>query len=136
MRVILDTNILFSALLSDQGAPHSVYLAWQERRFELLTCSFQIEELRRASRYPKFRDRLKPHLVGLMVNNLYGATLIGRLPAGHEAADSFDSWLLALADAGRADYLVTGDRRSGLLERGRIGTGRILTCAAFYEIIA
>jgi predicted nucleic acid-binding protein len=30
-----------------------------------------------------------------------------------------------------ADFLVTGDKRAGLLSRKRIGTARILTAAAF-----
>ena len=36
-----------------------------------------------------------------------------------------------MALAGDADYLVTGDRRAGLLERGHIGRARILTPAQF-----
>jgi predicted nucleic acid-binding protein len=44
-------------------------------------------------------------------------------------------WLLALADMARADYLVTGDKRSGLLAKRRIGAARILTAAAFCAII-
>jgi predicted nucleic acid-binding protein len=69
-----------------------------------------------------------------MLNNLHGATVIDRLPSGYEATDPDDAWLLALADVGRADHLVTGDKRSGLLARKRIGTARILTAAAFCEI--
>jgi hypothetical protein len=36
-----------------------------------------------------------------------------------------------MADAGKADYLVTGDRRAGLLQRGHLGRTRILTPAVF-----
>ena len=38
---------------------------------------------------------------------------------------------LAMALAGDADYLVTGDRRAGLLQRGRFGRTRIVTPGAF-----
>jgi uncharacterized protein len=51
MRVILDSNILFSALISPIGPPHRIYQAWRAKRFELATCSIQIGEIRRASRY-------------------------------------------------------------------------------------
>ena len=37
----------------------------------------------------------------------------------------------ALAMAGEADYLVTGDHRAGLLQRGSIGRTRIVTPATF-----
>ena len=135
MRVVLDSNILLSALLSPHGPPHRIYDAWRQRRFQLVTADVQIEELRRASRYAKFRDILKPHRVGLMLNNLQDAELLARLPDRHTAADPNDAWLLALADVAQADYLVTGDKRSGLLARQRIGRTRMLTATSFCTVI-
>ena len=70
-----------------------------------------------------------------MINNLHRATIIDRLPGGYEATDPDDAWLLALADTAVADYLVTGDKRSKLLARRRIGTARILTAAAFCDVL-
>ncbi len=35
MRVILDTNVLLSALLSPHGLPDTIYRAWQKDRFDL-----------------------------------------------------------------------------------------------------
>ncbi len=130
MRAVLDTDILFSALMSEHGPPHTIYRAWIAGVFHLATCSIQLDELRRASRYPKFRHYLKPQRVGLMVNRLKAAIVVDDLSDEYEAADPHVSWLLALAVAAKADYLVTGDRRAGLLSRGRIGTARILTAAA------
>ena len=135
MRVVLDSNILFSSLISPHGPPHTIYQAWRHRRFELITAAVQLDELRRASRYPKFRGILQPHRVGRMLNEMQGAVMLHRLRGGYEAADPFDTWLLALADTAGADYLVTGDKRSGLLARRRVGTARIVTAARFCEII-
>ena len=131
MRVVLDSNILFSALISPIGPPHRIYEAWRARRFELATCSIQIAEIRRASRYAKLRDVLMPHEVGRMINELHGTLNIRVLPREHDILDPDDAWLLSLAEAARADFLVTGDKRAGLLSRERIGTARILTAAAF-----
>ena len=39
MRVVLDTNILFSALISPHGAPDAIYRAWRAARFEVVTLS-------------------------------------------------------------------------------------------------
>ena len=133
MRVVLDSNVLFSALISPHGAPHRVYQAWRARRFELVTCPTQLDEIRRASRYPKLRDLLQPHRVGAMVNALAADALPDPPLGGHEADDPDDAWLLALAEASGADWLVTGDRRSGLLARGHVGRARIATAAAFRE---
>jgi hypothetical protein len=133
VRVVLDSNIFLSALISPHGPPHRIYQAWRRGAFELITCAHQLDELRRASRYPKFKTVLQPHRVGLMLNNLNRATVIERLPKGYESADPDDAWLLALAEAAPADYLVTGDKRAGLLGMGRIGSARILTATAFCE---
>lgn len=133
MRVILDSNILLSALLSPHAPPHRIYKAWREDVFELVTCFEQIEEIRRASRYHKFKDILQPHRVGLMLNNMQKATVIESLPDGYEAADPDDTWLLALADAAKAHYLVTGDKRAGILSLGKVRQTQIITASTFCE---
>lgn len=134
MRVILDTNVLLGALISPHGPPDAIYRAWRAGRFELLTSTVQIDELRRVSRYPKLKTILPAHRVGTMVNNMQRAITLGALPPlpeGIEAADPNDAFLLAMSLAGEADYLVTGDRRAGLLQRGCIGRTHIVTPATF-----
>ena len=61
MRVVLDSNVLLSALISPHGAPHRIHEAWRGRRFELVTCPTQLDEIRRASSYPRLRAILQPH---------------------------------------------------------------------------
>lgn len=131
MRVVLDTNVLLSALISPHGAPDLIYRAWRGAKFEVVTSRIQLDELRRASRYPKFQSVLQPHLVGAMVNNLQRAIVLDRLPADVEADDPNDAFLLAMAIAGDTDYLVTGDHRAGLLQKRHVGRTRIITPAAF-----
>jgi putative PIN family toxin of toxin-antitoxin system len=131
MRVVLDTNVLLSALISPHGPPDVIYRAWRAARFEIVTSVTQLDELRRASRYPKFKTILQPHRVGTMVNNRQRAVVLESLPTDIEADDPFDAFLLAMAVAGEAEYLVTGDYRAGLLQREHIGHTRIVTPAAF-----
>jgi len=38
MRAIIDSNILFSALISPHGLPHRIYMAWKQGAFQLVTC--------------------------------------------------------------------------------------------------
>jgi len=131
MRVVLDTNVLLSALISPHGAPDAIYRAWRAAKFEVVTSQTQLDELRRASRYPKFQAVLQPHLVGAMVNNLQRAIVLERLPSNVEADDPNDAFLLAMAIASDADYLVTGDHRAGLLQKRSVGCTRIVTPGTF-----
>jgi predicted nucleic acid-binding protein len=112
-----------------------IYRAWRAARFDLVTSAAQLDELRRASRYPKLKTILPAHRVGTMVNNMQRAILLDTLPSlpeGIKVTDQNDAFLLAMALAGEVDYLVTGDRRAGLLQRGSIGRTRIVTPALFY----
>jgi len=137
MRVILDTNVLLGALISPHGPPDAIYRAWRAGRFDLVTSTVQLAELRRASRYPRLRTILPAHRVGTVVNNLQRAIVLEHLPPlpdGIETSDPNDAFLLSMALVGEADYLVTGDRRAGLLQRGNIGRTRIVTPAVFCSV--
>ncbi len=58
MRVVLDTNVLVSALLSPAGIPAQILARWEIGAFELLVCHATMDELARVLRYPKIRKRL------------------------------------------------------------------------------
>ena len=134
MRVVLDTNVLLSALISSRGAPDTIYRAWRAARFELVTSTAQLDELRRVSRYPKLKAILPAHRIGAMVNNMQRAIVLAHLPnlaGGVILNDANDAFLFTMALAGDADYLVTGDRRAGLLEQGSAGRARIVTPSIF-----
>ena len=134
MLVVLDSNIFFSAIISPSGLPAAIVDAWRERRFELATCTEQIEEIRKASRYPKFRALFQPHRVGILINNMHRARVWAEpIPMVHEAADPTDSFLLNLATTVDAHYLVTGDRRAEIIARKKVGNASILTARQFCE---
>lgn len=97
----------------------------------LITSKTQLHELRRASRYPKFKNVLQPYEVGTLLNNLQHAVLLEKLNSDIEADDPNDSFLLAMALAGHTDYLVTGDHRAGLLQMKNIGRTRMVNPAVF-----
>ena len=60
MRLILDTNILLSALLSPLGAPAKLLDAWERKAFTLVACDALIAEFREVAARPFFRARLRP----------------------------------------------------------------------------
>jgi hypothetical protein len=79
-------------------------------KFEVVTSLAQLDELRRASRYPKFQAILQPHWVGAMVNNLQRTIVLDELPSYVEANNSNNAFLLVMVTTGDADYLVMRDR--------------------------
>jgi putative PIN family toxin of toxin-antitoxin system len=129
VRVILDTNILVAALISPSGPPAAILQAFLDERFALATCGPQLEAFRRVTREPALRKRVKRSEIGTLVNELRALAIIPkRLAAVARSRDPHDDFLLALAEAAGADYLVTGDK-SGLLilrkhRRTQIGTAR------------
>ena len=135
MRVVLDTSILIAALITADTPPDQVYQAWRKKRFTLITSAWQLDEFRRASRYEKVRKFLKPTEAGNLVNGLKRhATVLKQLPDVDLSRDPQDNPVLAMAIAGKADYIVTGDRR-GLLALKRVGATRIVTAAEFLKIL-
>ena len=135
MRVVLDTGILIAVLITADTPPDQVYQAWRKKRFALVTSVWQLGEFRRASRYERVKKFLKPTEAGNLVNGLKRhATVLKELPDVDLSQDPQDNPVLAMAIAGKADYLVTGDRR-GLLSLKRVGATRIVTAAEFLKIL-
>ena len=131
MRLVIDTNVLVSALLSGTSLPAHLIVLWREGRFDLLTSAEQLDELMRVTRYPRIRERLSPALAGRLINELRDiATVIERLPVITASPDPDDNYLLAIAVAGSADFLVTGDKRDLLALKLYEGT-RIMTVRDF-----
>lgn len=136
MRVVLDSNVIFSALISPEGYSNLICRAWLARRFCLITSREQLEEIRRASRYLKLRTILQPNKVGTILNNLQNAEVLENLKGVDvEIDDPNDKFLLAMALKGDADYLVTGDQKSGMFKLGKIGRSKILTPVDFSKNI-
>ena len=128
MRLILDTNILLSALLSPLGAPAKILDAWERKAFTLVACEALIAELRDVAARPFFRARLRASASELLAAGLRDFSFFCRdLAPGPIAPDPKDSYLLALAEASHAEFLVTGDK--GLLSLQRHKSTRIITPA-------
>lgn len=135
MRVILDTNVLVSSLIVSESPPHELYEAWRAGLFELVTCDEQLREFRAVTRHERMRPYISAAHAGTLVNELRRlAVQIRKLPRLEISRDPGDDYLLALAQAAHADYLVTGDK-TGLLALGRQGRTRIVTARRLLGLI-
>jgi putative toxin-antitoxin system toxin component, PIN family len=127
VRVILDTNVLVSAFIKVGSKPYKLIQAWLDGRFEVVSSVAQLDEITRVARYPQVRRFLEPAEVGWLVNRIRDrALLIDRLPNVDASADQGDNFLLAMAEAGEVDYLVTGDK-AGVLVIGKHGKTHVVT---------
>jgi uncharacterized protein len=135
MRVVLDTNILISALIIPGRAPDLLYQGWKDGRFTLITSTEQLDEFRRVTRYPKLKIFIEPSKAGAMFNKLRQlAFVVDKLPHVAISKDPADNFVLAMAVAGGADFLVTGDKRD-LLRLRRVGRTRIVSVNRFLNML-
>ena len=131
MRVVLDTNILISALISHSGMPYQCLKLWDRGHYRLVTSSWQIEELRDVTR----RDVLKPYIkrveVGKFVNEMRKKAIVQQtLPTIDVSPDPDDNNIIATAIVGEANYIVSGDKED-VLALDKIESIRILTARKF-----
>jgi uncharacterized protein len=123
LRAILDTNVLLSALIRVDSKPYKLVRAWLDGRFGLVSGEAQLEELRRVSRYEQVRRYFAPAEIGWLINRIRErALLVKQLPKVDVADDPGDNYLLAMAVAGEAEYLVTGDKSDLLALKRHRGT--------------
>jgi hypothetical protein len=81
------------------------------------------------------RPLITPAHAGRFINDLHRfATVLDNLPAVDRSPDPNDNFLLAMAEAGAADYLVTGDKR-GVLTLKRHGNTTILTAKEMLALL-
>jgi putative PIN family toxin of toxin-antitoxin system len=111
-RLVLDTNVLLSALLFHSGAVAWLRGSWQSGAFTPLISRDTAAELLRVLTYPKFRlteDNRQAILTDYLPWCETVTTTIPPPPIP-QCRDPLDHPFLELAIAGRADALVTGDR--------------------------
>lgn len=134
-RVVLDTNVVLSALVFAQGRLAPVRHAWQQERCSPLVSAATVAELIRALAYPKFRlsGEERQELLADYLPYCVTVRMPARAPRTPACRDPFDLPFLQLAVAGKADYLVTGDRDL-LALNGRLACP-IVPCGQFLNAL-
>jgi uncharacterized protein len=145
VRVVLDANVLVSALIRPEGPPGSILVRLlRDGAFDLVASPAILNELRCALGYPKVRKYLPEseqdldiHVEDLDIHvealQAIAIMVAGRLTANIVAADPADDIYVAAAAEGLAEYIVSGDRH--LLDLGEYQSIRILTPRKFLDLL-
>ena len=112
VRVVLDTNVVLSALVFGGGAAALVRQAWQRGQLLPLVSTATAQELVRVLTYPKFSLTLAEQEELLADYLPYAETvqIPQPPPKVSDCRDAMDLPFMHLAVVGKAQVLVSGDR--------------------------
>jgi putative PIN family toxin of toxin-antitoxin system len=131
IRVVLDTNVLVSALLFTGPLSRLVSL-WRERRIVLLLSKDVFIEYVRVLAYPKFK--LTGEEIKALVDEYilpYGEMVTVADNPAIIREDPADDKFLSLAAAGRARFILSGDKH--LLALKKHGRAKIVAAREFLD---
>ena len=121
---VVDSNVFVSGLILQRSKPFELLNAWRRQAFVLHMADEQREELRAVLSRPELIEA-------------YQVTQEDR-DRLFSLLDTDDVHILAAAFGGKADYLVTGDRKHLLPLAGRpeLGALQIVTVTEFLLVLA
>lgn len=136
LRVVLDTNVIISGLISPKGPPAGILKALKAGRFILVTSQAINEEILEVMDRPRLRDKygLADHMFDIAFILWEQAEIVAKLPTLKATKDPDDDKFLAAAVGGLAHYLVTGDIKD-LLGLGEYKGTRIVSPDQFLSIL-
>jgi uncharacterized protein len=137
MRVILDTSVIVSGLLSPHGTPAQLIVRWLAGDFTLIYSQPMLAELEDVLNRAWLKERLAyvPNRIPdfLEAVTIWGEQAHGYINVTGTVRDPFDEMFLACAALGGANYLVSVDK--DLLTLATYKQTVILTPAQFLQLI-
>lgn len=132
LRVVLDTNVWISGLFFGRGVPARLLREWRGGRFEVVLTSDTLDEITRILRRKAIQFGAPPELASGWHDFIetYAVHITVETRLSGLSRDPNDDMLLEAAVAGRAHYLVSGDKDLLVLER--IETVPIITRESFW----
>lgn len=112
LRVVLDTSVVLSALVSGGGLAGRLRVGWRQGVFVPLASTATAQELVRVLAYPKFRlsSLEQDELLADYLPHTETVRIPQPPPTVPECRDPLDVPFMHLAVAGKAQVLVSGDR--------------------------
>ena len=137
MRVVLDTNVLVSAVLAPGSPPAQLLQAWRDGAFQLVVSGDLLVEIRDVLNRPRIAERSgwsEEDVATLVGALLASAAFVEPTERVSVVSDDDDNRVLEAALTGEADYVVSGDR--ALLNLGNFEGIEIVTPARLAAILA
>jgi len=139
LRVVLDTNVFVSGLLSKTGIPAKILDAWRAGQYLLIASPPIVAEIKRVLQSPRIREKyfITDGDIEQLIILLEKEALI--VPGYTDVKDAIpdgpgDEMFLACAVDAAADFIVSGDRH--LLEISEYKGISIITVNEFEEKLA
>lgn len=108
--LVLDTNVLVSANLSGEGLEALVVSLALNRRTQLYVSEPILQEYERVLRYPRLKF-VPSEVTRFLARLRLGSFLVMPAHTVSASRDEADNRFLECAEAARADFLVTGNKR-------------------------
>ena len=136
MRVVIDTNVLISALLKANSGPSKIIELWRAQILDVVVSPEIIAEVSRVLAYPKISERIPGEVAERFLALLWAAATViePNLYVTAVDADPDDDKFVTLALVSNVAFIVSGDRH--LLEVGAYQGITIVTPAQFLAIIS
>ena len=134
-RVVCDVGVVISGLLSAEGPPGRLLDRWRDGAFDLIVSPLWLAELERVLERPKIARYLEPGDAGhlLAAIRLQAELVVDPPEESGLTPDPGDDYLVSLARAADADFLISGDAHlTGLLD----AEPPVLTPRAFEALFA
>jgi len=139
-RIVIDTNILVSAILTPKGNPAKILKLILEGKLYLIISPAILEETRQVFNYPRLVKRLKKNKITLdevygFLDKLSRVAVItqGKLDIDIIQDDPSDNKILACGLEGEADFIISGDHH--LTDLKTFQGIKIVNPAAFLKIV-
>lgn len=134
-RLCLDTNIVISGVIGNQASPPVLILnAVLDGLFDVVVNEPLLEEYRRTFRKPKLAHLAQDRIGDVLSFFEYRAERVASSMRRYDLPDPNDNHVLDCAVMGRADCLITGNKRDFPMER--FEGVRIVTAREFLLISA
>lgn len=134
MRVVLDTNLLVSYLLTQGETISGIIDAWEQERFVVLVSPAMLAELRDVLQRPRLRSKMTADPTILLDLLQHDAVHVpGDVSLPGVTRDPKDDKFVACAVEGGADVIVTGD--GDLLDIGRYAQIQMIRPHQFLQIL-
>lgn len=115
-RIVIDTNILVSAILTPEGNPAKILKLVLEGKLNLIISPAILEETRQVFNYPKLvklleKNKITSVEVDGFLDKMSKIAVItpGKLEINAIPEDPADNKIIACALEGGADYIISGD---------------------------